>query len=155
MQRDKYMKKYSTLLVIACMCPILRDHKDCSLPGSSVHVILQARILGWVAMPSSRGPSQPRDRTHICYVYLPTTDITNWLQHSLLQSPVIAPQIFPREILQAASASLSELAHGMKLISYYGKTLPHRSYDDSFFLLKDNCFTEFCCFLSNLNMNQP
>ena len=36
---------------------------DCNLPGSSVHGILQARILGWVAMPSSRGFSWPRDRT--------------------------------------------------------------------------------------------
>ena len=35
---------------------------DCSLPGSSVHGILQARILEWVAMPSSRGSSQPRDQ---------------------------------------------------------------------------------------------
>ena len=35
------------------------------LPGSSVHAILQARILEWVAMPSSRGSSQPRDRTRI------------------------------------------------------------------------------------------
>ena len=34
---------------------------DCSLPGSPVHGILQARILEWVAMPSSRGSSQPRD----------------------------------------------------------------------------------------------
>ena len=33
---------------------------DCSPPGSSVHGILQARILEWVDMPSSRGPSQPR-----------------------------------------------------------------------------------------------
>ena len=33
---------------------------DCSLPGSSVHGILQARILEWVAMSSSRGSSQPR-----------------------------------------------------------------------------------------------
>ena len=38
---------------------------DCSLPGSSVHLILQARILEWVAMPSSRGSSWPRDRTHV------------------------------------------------------------------------------------------
>ena len=38
---------------------------DCSMPGSSVHRILQARILEWVAMPSSRGSSRPRDRTHI------------------------------------------------------------------------------------------
>ena len=32
-------------------------------PGSSIHGILQARILGWVAMPSSREPFQPRDQT--------------------------------------------------------------------------------------------
>ena len=39
----------------------LLDH---SSPGSSVHGILQARILEWVAMPSSKGSSWPRDRTH-------------------------------------------------------------------------------------------
>ena len=38
---------------------------DCSLPGSSVHGILQARILEWAAMPSSRGSSQPRDRIQV------------------------------------------------------------------------------------------
>ena len=38
---------------------------DCSRPGSSVHGILQARILEWVATPSSMGSSQSRDRTHI------------------------------------------------------------------------------------------
>ena len=37
----------------------------CSPPGSSVHGTLQARILEWVAMPSSRGSSQPRDLTHV------------------------------------------------------------------------------------------
>ena len=41
---------------------------DCSPPGSSDYGILQARILEWVAMPSSRGSSQPRDRTVISYV---------------------------------------------------------------------------------------
>ena len=40
---------------------------DCSLPGSSVHGILQARILEWVAMPFSRGSSQPRDRTWVSH----------------------------------------------------------------------------------------
>ena len=35
-------------------CPTLCDPVDCSPPGSSVHRILQARILEWVAMPSSR-----------------------------------------------------------------------------------------------------
>ena len=36
-------------------CPTLFDPVDCSPPGSSVHGILKARILEWVAMPSSRG----------------------------------------------------------------------------------------------------
>ena len=49
-------------------CPTLCDPMDCSLPISSVHGILWARILKWVAMPSSRGSSQPRDQTHISYV---------------------------------------------------------------------------------------
>ena len=44
-------------------CPTLCDPVDYSLPGSSVHGILQARILGWVAIPLSRGSSQPRDQT--------------------------------------------------------------------------------------------
>ena len=43
--------------------PTLCDPMDCSLPGSSVHGILQARILEWVVIPFSRGSSQPRDRT--------------------------------------------------------------------------------------------
>ena len=38
---------------------------DCNPPGSSVHGILQARVLEWVAIPSFRGSSQPRDRTPV------------------------------------------------------------------------------------------
>ena len=45
--------------------PTLCDPVDCSRPGSSVHGILQATILEWVAMPSSKGSSQPRDRTQV------------------------------------------------------------------------------------------
>ena len=41
---------------------------DSSPPGSSVHGILQARILEWIAMHSSRGSFQSRDQTHICYI---------------------------------------------------------------------------------------
>ena len=43
----------------------LCDHMDCSLLGSSVCGILQARILEWVAMPSSRGSSQTSDQTQV------------------------------------------------------------------------------------------
>ena len=46
-------------------CLTLCDPIDCSSPGSSVHGILQARILGWVAISFSRGSSRSRDRTHV------------------------------------------------------------------------------------------
>ena len=50
------------------LCPTLWDSMDCSLPGSSVHGILQARTLEWVAIPVSRGSSQPRDQTWVSYI---------------------------------------------------------------------------------------
>ena len=48
--------------------PTLCNPMDCSLPGSSAHGILQARVLEWVAMPSSRGSSLPRDQTQVSWV---------------------------------------------------------------------------------------
>ena len=48
--------------------PTLCDPVDCTPPDSSVHGILQARVLEWGAMPSSGGSSRPRDRIHISYV---------------------------------------------------------------------------------------
>ena len=48
--------------------PTLCDPMDCSLPGSSIHGIFQARILEWVAISFSRGSSQPRDRTLVSHI---------------------------------------------------------------------------------------
>ena len=48
---------------VALSCLTLCDPMDCSLPGSSVHGIFQARILEWVAISFSRGSSQPRIET--------------------------------------------------------------------------------------------
>ena len=48
---------------VAQSYPTLFDPMDCSLPGSSVHEIFQARILEWVAISFSRGSFQPRDQT--------------------------------------------------------------------------------------------
>ena len=50
---------------VAQSCPTLCDPVDCSLPGSSVHGILQTRILEWVAISFSRGSSRPRDQTRV------------------------------------------------------------------------------------------
>ena len=52
-------------VLVAQSCPTRCDPMDYSPPGSSVHGILQARILEWVAMPSSRGSSQARDWTQV------------------------------------------------------------------------------------------
>ena len=51
-------------VLVAQLCPTLCYPMDCSPPGSSVHGILQARILEWVAIPFSRGYSQPRSPAH-------------------------------------------------------------------------------------------
>ena len=48
--------------------PALLRSQDCSLWGSSVHEISQARILEWVAISFSRGSSRPRDWTHVCCI---------------------------------------------------------------------------------------
>ena len=63
------------LCLVAQSCLTLCDPMDrgawqssCSPPGSSVHGILQARIVEWVAMPSSRGSSQPRDQTQVSHL---------------------------------------------------------------------------------------
>ena len=49
------------------LCSTLCNPTDCSPPGSSVHGILQARTLEWVAMPSFRGSSPPSDQTCVSH----------------------------------------------------------------------------------------
>ena len=63
--------QYVYIIYNICVCsvaqprPIPWTPKDGSPPGSSVHGFLQAGILEWVAIPSSRGPSQSRDQTQV------------------------------------------------------------------------------------------
>ena len=78
----------------------LCDPTNCSLRGSSVRGIFQARILEWIAISLSKGSSRSKDRTQISHIV--DSRFTVWAT---------------REV--------------------------------------HNCFSEFCCFLSNLNMNQP
>jgi len=53
---------------VSHLCPTLCEPMDCSLPGSSVHGISQARILQWVAIFFSRGSAQPRDQTWVSWI---------------------------------------------------------------------------------------
>ena len=52
-------------MLVAQLCLTLRDLIDCSPPGFSVLGISQERILKWVAIPFSKGSSQPRDQTQV------------------------------------------------------------------------------------------
>ena len=53
---------------VAQSCLTLCDPMDCSLPGSSVHGIFQARVLEWIAVSFSRRSSRPRDRTQVSHI---------------------------------------------------------------------------------------
>ena len=64
-------------------CVTLCDPMDCSLPGSSVHRILQARLLEWVAISCFGGSSRPRDQT-VCLLH--------WQAGSLPLAPPRKPQ---------------------------------------------------------------
>ena len=75
-------------------CLTLCNPMDRCPPGSSVHGILQAKILQWVAMPSSRGSSHPRDGTRVSYI----SYIGSWQADSLLLAPPVYENIYLREI---------------------------------------------------------
>ena len=67
--------KFKTIIFLICMCSVaqwrltLCDPLDCSLPGSSVHGIFQAKVLEWVAISFSRGSYWSRDWTHISCIF--------------------------------------------------------------------------------------
>ena len=63
---DSYL--YVCVCVYAQSCLTLCDSMNCSLPGSTVHGVFQAKILEWVANSYSRGSSQPKDWTHVSCV---------------------------------------------------------------------------------------
>ena len=63
---DRYMIIF--ISEVAQSCLTLCNSMDCSLPGSSVHGIFQARILEWVAISLSRRSSQPRDWTLVSHI---------------------------------------------------------------------------------------
>ena len=60
-------------------CPTRCDPRHCSPPGSSVHMVLQARVLEWGATPSYKGSSPPRDRTRAsCFSCIGRRILYHW-----------------------------------------------------------------------------
>ena len=97
---------WSSLCLVTQSCPTLWDPMDHSLPGSSVRGILQARILEWVAIPFSRGSSQPRDGTQV-----------SCLASSHLQGGCYSAPEFP-----SSFSFLSHLLCGRKIFMHTNKT---------------------------------
>ena len=60
--------KWMVKMLVTQLCPTLCHPMDCSLPGSFIYGIFQTRVLEWVAISFSRGPSQPRDRTPVSHI---------------------------------------------------------------------------------------
>ena len=76
-------------VLVAQSCLTIWDPMDCSPPDDSVHRILQARILEWVAIPFSKGSSRPRNRTQVSctasgfFTIWATREITMYYIHSV------------------------------------------------------------------------
>ena len=94
-------KHYKEQVMCMCLdaesCLTLCNPMDCSQPGSSVHGILLARILEWVAISSSRVSSQPRDGNHVSY------HVLHWQADSL---PLVPPgKLISNKLIQSKYAN--------------------------------------------------
>ena len=78
-------------MLVTQLCPTFCNPMDYSLPGFSVHGILQARILEWVTIPFSRESSWPRDQTQVSciagrlflfMVWVTTKSLLVWWEHT-------------------------------------------------------------------------
>ena len=112
---------------IAQSCPTLRNPTD-----YTVHGLLQARILEWVAFPFSRGSSQPRDQTQVSHIAdrfftswaTREAQILEWVSLSLLQ------QIFPT---QESNRGLLHCRRILYQLSYQGSLPPCEPFHNCLF----------------------
>ena len=122
---------------VAQLCPTLCDPIDCSLLGSCVHGVLQARVLEWVAMPFSRGSSRLRDRPQVSNTagrFFTTEPPEKEIVRVLSKSPeenVLCPSFFLLPTLLCTCWFVGSL----------GKGFGYRT--DFFFLLRVNEYFEW------------
>ena len=100
-QKGEQTEGLIIIALVAQSCLTLCDPMDGSPPGSSVHGILQARILKWVASPSSRGSSQPRGQSCVSCI--------SWIGRRVLYHECHkVAHLFPFTELMASVVSLSD-----------------------------------------------
>ena len=89
-------------------CPILCDPMNCSVPGSSVHGIFQARILEWGSMPSSKGSFWLKNWTHVsCISSMDMWILYHWDTWETCLSSLSFARLFATPWTAAPQASLS------------------------------------------------
>ena len=101
--------------------PAVFDPMDCSLPGSSVHGILQARILEWVAIFFSRASFQPRDQTQVSFI--PGRFLTICATRKI--QPVYVPDIKGPEVKTCLLFSISLCKCFSGQLKFHCKCLDH------------------------------
>ena len=112
----------SSAFMLSHFCHVqLCNPMDYSPPGSSVHGILQARIQEWVAMPSSKGSSWPRNQTSISYItwigrWVFFVCLFGWLVFFFFFLPLVPPgkQACNRKNSKTASEFLSQSASSIR-----------------------------------------
>ena len=107
-QEFSFSKVSPVLCLVAQFCPTLCNPMGCSLLGSSAHGIFQARILEWVAMPSSRESSQSRDRTQVSHIAdgFFTLWATREAQEYWSGQPIPSPRDLPNPGIELGSLGL-------------------------------------------------
>ena len=97
-------------------CLTLCDPMDCSPPSSSVYGIVQARILGWVAMPSSRGSFPPRMEPVFLVSCIGRQVLYHQRHQQLINNIVIVPDALQRESVQFScpDGAMSLRPHGLQ-----------------------------------------
>ena len=119
--RFQFLAIMNKLAIYACMhaqslqaCPTLCDPLDCSPPGSSVHGILQAKILDWVATLSSRGifPTQISNPNLLC--------LLQWQASSLPTIPPGKPLLYMShvQVFLQAYVFISHIYLGVEFLGY-------------------------------------
>ena len=102
LQYEKITCSETLIIIVIQLCPTLCHPMDYSPPGPSVHGILQARILEWVAISFSRGYFRPRDQTCVSYIAgsFFTTYSRNTRTHIKLTGKLLCRDTFNKECLE-------------------------------------------------------
>ena len=129
-------------------CLTLWDPTDWSPPGSSVHGVLQARILEWVTMPSSRGSSWPRGRTWVSCTG--GRFFTTWATREALQIEVIFFNSSHLHVLSFLFSLMTEWRLFEGGLEVLGKTCPPVSHNWSEASTRLHFWSSFCYDLEQL-----